>query len=54
MLIGKAAMTMLTGALALSTSVTAQPTPPPAPITRRVIPTTKMPSVTESRSTSEP
>ena len=40
-------MTMLTGALALSTSVTAQPTPPPAPITRTVIATAKLPSVTD-------
>jgi quercetin dioxygenase-like cupin family protein len=47
MLMGKAAMTMLTGALALSTSVTAQPTPPPAPITRTVIATAKLPSVTD-------
>ena len=41
------AVTLLTGALALSTSVTAQPTPPPAPITRTVIATAKLPSVTD-------
>ena len=47
MLIGKAAVTMLIGALALSASAAAQPTPPPAAITRTVIATTKLPTVTE-------
>jgi quercetin dioxygenase-like cupin family protein len=46
MLIGKA-MTMLISAVALATSVAAQPTPPPAAITRTVIATTKLPTVTE-------
>ena len=39
---------MLIGAVALATSVAAQPTPPPAAITRTVIATTKLPTVTEA------
>ena len=42
------AVTMLIGAVALATSVAAQPTPPPAAITRTVIATTKLPTVTEA------
>ena len=47
MLIRRAA-TMLIGAVALATSVAAQPTPPPAAITRTVIATTKLPTVIEA------
>ena len=47
MLIGKAVI-LLIGAVALATSVAAQPTPPPAAITRTVIATTKLPTVTEA------
>ena len=47
MLIGKV-VTVLIGAVALSTSVAAQPTPPPAAITRTVIATTKLPTVTDA------
>ena len=43
---GKAVI-LLIGAVALATSVAAQSTPPPAAITRTVIATTKLPSVTE-------
>ena len=39
---------MLIGAVALATSVAAQPTPPPAAITRTVIATTKLPTVIEA------
>ena len=42
------AVTMLIGAVALATSVAAQPTPPPAAITRTVIATTKLPTVIEA------
>ena len=38
---------LLIGAVALATSADAQSTPPPAAITRTVIATTKLPSVTE-------
>ena len=47
MLIGKAVI-LLIGAVALATSVAAQSTPPPAAITRTVIATTKLPTVTEA------
>ena len=47
MLIGKAVI-LLIGALALATSVAAQSTPPPPAITRTVIATTKLPTVTEA------
>jgi quercetin dioxygenase-like cupin family protein len=47
MLIGKV-VTMLIGAMALSTSVAAQPAPPPAAITRTAIVTTKLPAVIEA------
>ena len=41
------AVTLLIGAVTLATSADAQSTPPPAAITRTVIATTKLPSVTE-------
>ena len=47
MLIGKAVI-LLISAVALATSVVAQSTPPPAAITRTVIATTKLPTVTEA------
>ena len=47
MLIGRAVI-LLIGAVALVASVAAQPTPPPAAITRTVIATTKLPTVTEA------
>jgi quercetin dioxygenase-like cupin family protein len=47
MLIRKAVI-LLIGVMALATSVAAQPTPPPAAITRTVITTTKLPTVTEA------
>ena len=47
MLIGKAVI-LLIGAVALATSVAAQPTPPPAAITRTVIATTKLPTVADA------
>ena len=40
-------MTLLIGAVTLATSADAQSTPPPAAITRTVIATTKLPTVTE-------
>ena len=46
MLIRKVVM-LLIGAMALATSAAAQSTPPPAGITRTVIATTKLPTVTE-------
>jgi hypothetical protein len=42
------AVMLLIGAVALATSVAAQATPPPAAITRTVIATTKLPTVTEA------
>jgi hypothetical protein len=47
MLIGKAVILPI-AAVALATSVAAQPTPPPAAITRTVIATTQLPTVTEA------
>ena len=47
MLIGIAVI-LLIGAVALAASVAAQSTPPPAAITRTVIATTKLPTVTDA------